>query len=47
VGGVERGERNIALVNIVRVAEALEIAPADLLKGLADANSRPADQARS
>jgi transcriptional regulator with XRE-family HTH domain len=37
VGGAERGERNVALVNIVRLAEALEIAPADLLKGL-DAN---------
>lgn len=34
VGGAERGERNVALVNIVRLAEALEIAPADLLKGL-------------
>ena len=33
VGGAERGERNVALVNIVRLAEALEIAPADLLKG--------------
>lgn len=34
VGGAERGERNVALVNIVRLAEALEIAPADLLRGL-------------
>ncbi|HEY7767576.1 helix-turn-helix transcriptional regulator [Longimicrobium sp.] len=34
VGGAERGERNVALVNIVRLAEALEIAPADLLGGL-------------
>jgi transcriptional regulator with XRE-family HTH domain len=34
VGGAERGERNVALVNIVRLAEALSIPPADLLKGL-------------
>jgi transcriptional regulator with XRE-family HTH domain len=34
LGGAERGERNVALVNIVRLGEALEIAPADLLKGL-------------
>jgi hypothetical protein len=32
----------VALVNIVRLAEALEIAPADLLKGLDPAGSREA-----
>jgi len=31
VGGVERGERNIALVNICRIAKALGVAPAELL----------------
>lgn len=31
LGGAERGERNVALVNIVRLAEALEIPPAELL----------------
>lgn len=31
VGGAERGERNVALINIVRLAEALGIAPADLV----------------
>ena len=36
VGGAERGERNVALVNIVRLAEALEIAPADLLRRIGD-----------
>ena len=30
-GGVERGQRNIALVNICRLAEALDIAPAKLM----------------
>lgn len=32
LGGAERGERNVALVNIVRLAEALGAPPADLLK---------------
>lgn len=34
LGGAERGERNVALVNVVRLAEALGVAPADLLKAL-------------
>lgn len=32
LGGVERGQRNIALLNILRLAEALDRPPADLLK---------------
>ncbi len=31
IGGVERGERNISLVNIHRIARALDIAPKGLL----------------
>jgi len=34
VGGVERGERNVALLNIVRLAKALGISPSVLLKNL-------------
>jgi transcriptional regulator with XRE-family HTH domain len=34
VGGAERGERNVALVNIVRLAEALNVAPAELLRSI-------------
>lgn len=34
VGGVERGERNLSLVNIVRIAEALNTAPSTLLETL-------------
>lgn len=31
IGGVERGERNIAIVNIEKLATALKIRPRDLL----------------
>ena len=34
VGGVERGERNLALINIERVAKALKLSLAELLKGV-------------
>lgn len=32
VGGVERGERNISLINIQKIAQALDVSPADLLR---------------
>ena len=32
LGGVERGQRNIALVNICRLAESLEVSPSELMK---------------
>ena len=34
VGGVERGERNIALLNIVALARALKIKPSTLLDSI-------------
>lgn len=34
IGGIERGERNVALVNIVRIARALGVSPSELFKGL-------------
>ena len=34
VGGVERGERNIGVVNLVRIAQALSVSPSSLLEGL-------------
>lgn len=34
IGGIERGERNVSLINIVRLAKALEVPPSDLLQGL-------------
>jgi len=32
VGGIERGERNVALLNIVRLARALKVPPAKLFQ---------------
>lgn len=34
VGGVERGERNVSLVNIGRLARALDVTLGDLFAGL-------------
>ena len=34
IGGVERGERNIAVVNLKRIACALSIPPSELLRSL-------------
>jgi transcriptional regulator with XRE-family HTH domain len=34
VGSVERGERNVALVNICKIAAGLEVDPCELVAGL-------------
>ena len=34
VGGIERGERNLSLRNIERIADTLEISLADLMEGV-------------
>lgn len=34
VGSLERGERNVSLINIVRIAAALKTDPGRLIKGL-------------
>ena len=34
IGSLERGERNVALLNIVRLAHALEVDPAELVRNL-------------
>lgn len=31
IGGIERGERNITILKIVKLAEALKVIPSDLL----------------
>ena len=32
IGGVERGERNISIVNIEKIARAIELSPRDLFE---------------
>lgn len=34
IGSVERGERNVSLLNILRISAALKCTPADLFKGV-------------
>jgi transcriptional regulator with XRE-family HTH domain len=34
IGSVERGERNVSLINIFRICKALQVAIEDLFKGL-------------
>jgi transcriptional regulator with XRE-family HTH domain len=34
VGGIERGERNVALVNIEKIAKALRIPISELFRGV-------------
>ncbi len=42
VGSVERGERNLSVLNIIRLARALGIQPAELLACLGGASSADA-----
>lgn len=37
IGGIERGERNLSLVNIWRIADALEVTPSALFGDAQDA----------
>ena len=42
VGGVERGERNIAILNLKRIADALQVPLSELVADLADCKEAPA-----
>jgi DNA-binding XRE family transcriptional regulator len=41
IGHIERGEVNISIYNIIRIASALEVDPAELVSGLRPAAARP------
>jgi transcriptional regulator with XRE-family HTH domain len=34
IGGIERGERNVALVNIEKIAKALKLSLSELMRGV-------------
>ena len=34
IGGIKRGERNVALINILRIARAIKVSPSELLEGI-------------
>jgi transcriptional regulator with XRE-family HTH domain len=33
IGGIERGERNVGLLNLIRLSKALKVLPSELLQG--------------
>lgn len=47
LGGVERGERNLGLLNVIRIARALGISPAVLLEDSSTAEGRRSPRAES
>jgi transcriptional regulator with XRE-family HTH domain len=46
VGGVERGERNIGLLNVIRIAQALGLSPAALVDSTPGSNITPSNTSR-
>lgn len=34
IGGIERGERNVAVINLCRIAKVLKVKPSKLLEGV-------------
>ncbi len=40
IGGIERGERNVGLINLLRIAKALGFSVSDLLRGVDESAKR-------
>jgi len=36
IGGIERGQRNIAVLNLIRIAQALELTPEEFLERVSE-----------
>jgi len=34
IGGIERGERNVGVLNLLQIAKALKVRPAELFEGM-------------
>lgn len=34
IGGIERGERNVGVLNLIQIARALKVSPGELLKSI-------------
>jgi transcriptional regulator with XRE-family HTH domain len=47
IGGVERGERNVSLINIWRIADALGVNPSVLFATTADRSAQALDRRQS
>jgi len=46
IGGIERGERNVALENIVKLAKALSVSPKELFVDFPDSSGENHDRMR-
>lgn len=40
IGGIERGERNVSLINICRIAKALTVSPDSLLSNIKESDQK-------
>lgn len=43
MGGIERGERNLCLVNIIKLSKALQLKPSELMKFVDDFTEEKSD----
>jgi transcriptional regulator with XRE-family HTH domain len=47
MGGIERGERNLALINIIRIVQALGMEPSEFFRGLDSAQRQDMQHRRT